>query len=92
MAEEQSEPEVYYAFNTRGNRIIAGPFKTRLEATPFSKKVGMACRYCGECSGGMTICRACICECFEDQLKKGRRKKLIRETGKAMISNLVKMN
>ena len=70
MVDEQRQPEVYYAFNTRGTKIIAGPFKTRLETTFYSKRVGMACRFCGECSGGMTICRACICACFEGQLKR----------------------
>lgn len=67
MPEKHKASELYYAFNLKGNRIIAGPFKTRSEATRYSRKVGMMCRSCGGYSGGNTVCWACVCACFEKQ-------------------------
>lgn len=48
---------MYYAF--KGKRPIAGPFRTRKQAKEHGK-AGLLCRYCGEYSGGNTICYACI--------------------------------
>lgn len=48
----------YYAF--KGKKIIAGPFKTRLEAKTYGKP-GHACRFCGENAGGNDVCWACLC-------------------------------
>ena len=70
MEPEEGTPMVYYAFNPKGTKILAGPFKTRAEAKPYSKKVGMACRFCGRYSGGNTVCYGCIIICFENQGKE----------------------
>ena len=70
MDEQEIIDERYYAFNARGTKIIAGPFETRLEAARHSKKAGRSCRFCWNFSGGMTICRGCLCIIFEN----GRRK------------------
>jgi hypothetical protein len=72
MNQEEEVPLVYYAFNPKGNKIIAGPFKSRIEAKSYSKKVGMACRLCCSYSGGNTICYGCIVICFENQRKEER--------------------
>jgi len=73
MPEKHKTSKVYYAFNVKGRKTIAGPFKTRLQATHYSRKVGMMCRFCDGYSGGNTVCRACVCACFENQSRKDKK-------------------
>ena len=51
----------YYAFTKYGTKPIAGPFRTRLEATEHGAKTGGSCIFCGKFSGGMDKCRECLC-------------------------------
>jgi len=47
-----------YTYAFKGKKAIAGPFKTRDEAKLHGKP-GYKCRFCGEYSGGNTVCYAC---------------------------------
>ena len=69
----EMEEEYYYAFNSSGTRILAGPFITRLEAARLSNKAGKACRYCGKFSGGMSICWSCLCVILDPGRKRKKR-------------------
>jgi hypothetical protein len=70
MDPEKGTPVVYCAFNSKGTKILPGPFKTRAEAKPYLKKVGMACRFCGRYSGGNRVSYGCLIRCFENRGKE----------------------
>ena len=66
----------HYAF--KGEKVIAGPFKTRLEAKEKGKP-GYKCRFCGKYSGGNTVCYACALDLLSKPGPKPTNEEIKRE-------------